>query len=96
MCTLNVMSCTECHVMSCTAHSAQRTALTLRPPLQLDAAQDEHFVSSLQALARKGHPELLAAFEAAYEGDAFNNGMCYVPCMGRAGACVYVHMHVCE
>lgn len=30
------------------------------------------FAKKLQSLARKGDPELLAAFEASYEGAAFN------------------------
>jgi hypothetical protein len=30
------------------------------------------FAKKLQSLARKGNPELLAAFEASYEGAAFN------------------------
>jgi len=39
---------------------------------KLDAVKDAQFVAALQALARKGHPELLAAFEAAFEGSSFN------------------------
>jgi hypothetical protein len=30
------------------------------------------FAKKLQSLARKGNPELLAAFEASYEGTEFN------------------------
>ncbi len=39
---------------------------------KLDAKKDAEFVAQLQKLARKGNPELLAAFEAAFEGATFS------------------------
>jgi len=36
------------------------------------AAADASFVPALMTLARKGHPELLAAFDASFEGLYFN------------------------
>ena len=35
---------------------------------KLDAKNDAAFVSQLQALARKGHPELFTVFDASFEG----------------------------
>ena len=38
----------------------------------LDPVGDADFVKALQTLARKGHPELLAVFDASFEGLYFN------------------------